>query len=256
MGGISLMRLYAIEFDSVRKQYRENIVLSRISFQIEPGEFIGLVGVNGAGKTTIIKCLLDFAGLTSGAIKIYGVTHTETDSRSKLVFLPEKFMPPYYLTGKDFLKYSLELHKINYDEHEVNSILDVLDLDRNALLKPVRQYSKGMAQKIGLASCLLSEKELFIFDEPMSGLDPKARANLKQYLLMLKDKGKSLFFSTHLLDDVNFLCDRIIILHGGDIRFFGSPAECIKQYKVDNLEQAYMQCIGNNTGEPVNSTVI
>ncbi len=102
-----------------------------------------------------------------------------------------------------------------------------------------------MAQKLGLIACLLSNKQLLLFDEPMSGLDPRARAYLKQYLLELKQKGKTLFFSTHLLVDVEALCDRVAILHQGEIRFIGTPEECCNHYEREDLEQAYLACVGN-----------
>ena len=101
-----------------------------------------------------------------------------------------------------------------------------------------------MAQKLGLLSCFLREKPLLIFDEPMSGLDPRARAYLKKYLLNLKQAGHTtMFFSTHLLVDVEALCDRMAILHDGQLRFIGTPSDCCQQYGTDDLEQAYLRCI-------------
>ena len=217
-----IMATPALKFEKVVKRYGKQEVLSDVSLQLEEGEYLGLVGVNGAGKTTLIKCLLDFVAVTKGNIGIFGLPHTETNARRRLAFLPEKFMPPYYLTGQDFLEYMLRLHNVPYAEKQVMAILEILDLDPSALRKPVRQFSKGMSQKLGLAACLLSGKELLILDEPMSGLDPMARARLKRYLIGLKGKGTSLFFSTHLLADVEALCDRIIILHGGRVCFAGT----------------------------------
>ena len=153
-------------------------------------------------------------------------------------------MPHYYLTGRDFLVYMSELHGVGYCNVKVAELLRVLDLDQSALSKPVRQYSKGMGQKLGLAACLLSNKELMVFDEPMSGLDPRARAYLKRFLLELKQSGNTLFFSTHLLSDVEALCDRVAILHAGKIHFIGTPQECCRKYQADDLEQAYLACVG------------
>ena len=233
----------AIEFNQVTKKYGDQTVLSSVNLTLVEGECLGLVGVNGAGKTTLMKCLLDFVSLTEGTIEIFGVSHTMTEARERLAFLPEKFVPPFYLTGRDFLDYMLRLHKVPYDEDKALAVLGILDLDPSALAKPVRQYSKGMSQKLGIAACLLSGKEFFILDEPMSGLDPKARAYLKSHLLRLKEKGTSLFFSTHLLADVDTLCDQIVILHGGRVCFYGSPAECCRHYGTDDLEAAYLSCV-------------
>jgi ABC-2 type transport system ATP-binding protein len=129
-------------------------------------------------------------------------------------------------------------------EPDIAEIFKVLDLELSALKKSVRHYSKGMAQKLGLASCFLSQRPMLLFDEPMSGLDPKARAYLKRHLVKLKETGKTLFFSTHLLADVESLCDRIVVLHNGKICFNGSPSECCNQYQADNIEDSYLKCIG------------
>ena len=186
----------AIHIEKLCKSFAGIQVLNEIDLTVSRGEFTGLIGVNGAGKTTLIKCLLDFCDITSGKIEIFGATHTKKQARGNLVFLPERFVPPYYLTGKDFLVYMAELHGIEYNSNKVIELSKILDLDISALSKPVRDFSKGMAQKLGLASCLMSEKELMVLDEPMSGLDPKARAYLKQHLIELKQAGKTVFFNS------------------------------------------------------------
>ena len=203
----------------------------------------GLVGVNGAGKTSLIKCLLDFCALDGGKIAIFGQPHDRPASRAPLGFLPERFIPPYYLTGADFIKYLLTLQGLAYDAQAVAAMLAALDLDPGALKKTVRSYSKGMTQKLGLAACLLSDKRLYVLDEPMSGLDPKARALLKGRLRALHDAGSTLFLTSHALADVDELCDRMAILHDGAIRFTGTPAECRARYGADTLEQAFLACI-------------
>jgi ABC-2 type transport system ATP-binding protein len=182
--------------------------------------------------------------VTSGNIEIFGTTHTKKEARKRLVFLPERFVPPYYLTGKDFLVYMAELHGVEYNSRKVTDLFKILDLELSALVKPVRDFSKGMAQKLGLAACLMSEKDLMVLDEPMSGLDPKARAYLKQHLIELKQGGKTIFFSTHMLADIEVLCDHVAILHDGRIRFAGTIEECTDKFKADDLEQAYLTCVG------------
>ena len=234
----------ALKIEQLNQHYGKHDVLNDINLSVKQGEYIGLVGVNGAGKTTLIKSILDFISIKTGKIEIFGQSHRETASRQSLSFLPEKFLPPYYLTGKDFISYMAELNQVQPNETEINDIFKVLDLDISALKKSVRQYSKGMAQKLGLASCFLSQRPMLLFDEPMSGLDPKARAYLKRHLVNLKESGQTLFFSTHLLADVESICDRIVILHDGNICFNGSPIECCEQYEAGNLEDAYLKCIG------------
>lgn len=233
----------AIEFRNIVKRYGAQLVLDDANLTIGAGEFLGLVGVNGAGKTTLIKSLLDFGTVDSGTISIFGVDHARPESRARLAYLPERFLPPHYLNGREFLRYMANLHNVEYNEARVERMFKTLDLDSSALVKPVRQFSKGMAQKLGLAACFLSDKDLLVLDEPMSGLDPKARALLKGYLLDLKAHGRTLFFSTHMLGDVEQLCDRIAILHHGKLRFCGSPTECCAKFSAATLERAYMACI-------------
>jgi ABC-2 type transport system ATP-binding protein len=234
----------AIKVEKLCKSFSGTQVLNEIDLTVAKGEFKGLIGVNGAGKTTLIKCLLDFCDVTSGNIEIFGTTHTKKEARKRLVFLPERFVPPYYLTGKDFLVYMAELHGVEYNSLKVTDLFTILDLELSALSKPVRDFSKGMAQKLGLAACLMSEKDLMVLDEPMSGLDPKARAFLKQHLIELKQAGKTIFFSTHMLADIEVLCDRVAILHDGHIRFSGTIEECTDKFKADTLEEAYLACVG------------
>ncbi len=234
----------ALKIEQLNQSYENHAVLTDINLSVNQGEYIGLVGVNGAGKTTLIKSVLDFISIKTGNIEIFGQSHRETLSRQSLSFLPEKFLPPYYLTGKDFLSYMTELNQVELKETDIVEIFKVLDLELSALKKSVRHYSKGMAQKLGLASCFLSQRPMLLFDEPMSGLDPKARAYLKRYLISLKETDKTLFFSTHLLADVESICDRIVVLHNGKICFNGSPFECCEQHQANSLEDAYLKCIG------------
>jgi ABC-2 type transport system ATP-binding protein len=237
------MNQLALNLQQVIKTYDKKTVLKSIDLQINQGEFFGLVGMNGAGKTTLLKCLLDFCAIDQGTIEIFGISNRLTHAREALSFLPERFMPPYYLTGKDFLKYMLRLQNIPYQQAEAEQAMQELDLDLSALSKPVRSYSKGMTQKLGLVACFLAQKKLYILDEPMSGLDPKARALLRTRLQALREQGGTLFFSSHALADVEGLCDRMAILHEGQLRFIGSPQTCREQYAAENLEQAYMRCI-------------
>ncbi|HDN27447.1 MAG TPA: ABC transporter ATP-binding protein [Thioploca sp.] len=232
-----------IEFKDVCKDYQHRRILDHINLQIVHGEFFGLVGVNGAGKTTLIKSLLNLCEIEMGNIHLFGVAHTDHNARAQLAFLPEQFTPPYYLTGQKFLAYMAQLHGQVYDSARAQTICQTLDLAVSALKQPVRNYSKGMAQKLGIAAGFLSSKGLLVLDEPMSGLDPKARAYFKHHLQTLKTKGTTLFFSTHLLADVEVLCDRMAILHEGRLRFVGTPSECCTTFAAPTLEQAYLNCI-------------
>ncbi len=238
------MRLPALRFQNVSKRYAGQSVLEGIDLVVEDGECLALVGVNGCGKTSLIKCLLDLTGIDNGQIAIFDQDHRHGAARAPLAYLPERFVPPYYLNGQEFLKYMLELQGIAYDKEAVTRLLQALELDQAALAKSVRDYSKGMNQKLGLAACLLANKRAYVLDEPMSGLDPKARALLKLQLQQCRTEGKTLFFTTHALADVEDLADRLAILHQGGLRFVGTPAQLCAQTGQASLERAFLHCIG------------
>jgi ABC-2 type transport system ATP-binding protein len=233
----------ALHFQQVVKRYGATTVLHGIDLEVRAGELFGLVGVNGAGKTSLIKCLLDFVALDGGSIEIFGASHRLPASRRALGFLPERFNPPDYLRGADFLKYMLKLQGLDWDPDAAGAMFDALDLDRGALRRMVRDYSKGMTQKLGLAACLLAHKDALVLDEPMSGLDPKARSLFKAQLQLLRARGGSVFFSSHVLSDVEQLCDRMAVLHQGRLLFVGAPADCIAARGAASLEQAFLGLI-------------
>ena len=237
----------ALSFDAVSKRFGGVPALEDFTLEVKRGELLGLVGGNGAGKTTLIKCLLDFCAIDGGAIAISGVSHLRTEARADLAFLPERFNSPHYLTGRDFLRYMAELHRITYSEERVKQTFERLDLAAGALDRPARTYSKGMMQKLGLAACLLSGKNLQILDEPTSGLDPKARALLKRELRSLRAEGRTVFFTSHSLTDVEQICDRMVVLDRGRLRFAGPPAALVTEYGGRDLEHAFLACIGEVT---------
>jgi ABC-2 type transport system ATP-binding protein len=233
----------ALAFDAISKRFGHAEALSNLGLEVRTGEAFGLVGLNGAGKTTLIKCLLDFCALDTGRISIFGVGHRQAGARGRLAYLPERFIPPYYLKGRDFVRFMLTLHGVQYRESATGAMLDALDLDRAALDKPVRSFSKGMSQKLGLAACMLSAKDLFVLDEPTSGLDPKARALLKGRLLDLRKAGHTLFLTSHSLADVQEICDRMAIIHRGKLCFAGAPAQLQQKYAAPSLEEGFLACI-------------
>jgi len=232
-----------IECNNLSKSYGAKQVLDAISFSVEQGEFFGLVGMNGGGKSTMIKCMLDLVAINNGEIKLFGKSHRQVSSREKLSYLPDRFSPPPHLKGYDFLHYMLELQGQKTDEVRVAGILDALELDKVSMKASVSNLSKGMTQKLGLAACLLSDKALLMLDEPMSGLDPKARVLFKNELQNKKQQGASVFFSSHVLADVDELADRVAVLHDGELKYVGSSDGLKEKYKVETLEKAYMCCI-------------
>src|SRR5262245_34393015 len=237
------MNEVVLRFDRVAKAYAGVAALSDLTFEIHRGEFVALVGVNGAGKTTLIKCLLDFCEADRGSVEIFGLSHRVTAARARLAYLPERFNPPYYLSGRNFLEYMLGLYRAPYEEARVVRMFHALDLDLAALDRPARTYSKGMTQKLGIAACLLSGKELYVFDEPAGGLDPKARAMFKRELRELRRSGNTLFLTSHSLSDAAELCDRMAVLHAGRLCFAGRPDDFVASYGGTDLEEAFLNCI-------------
>jgi len=237
----------AIECQAVCKSYAGKSVLHKVSLDLAAGDFFGLVGMNGSGKTTLIKTILDLTACDNGSIKLFGINHHDVSSRADIAYLPDRFTPPAYLRCQDFLGYMLALHNRNYNEQEVRQMFVELELDTEVLKTSVLNLSKGMTQKLGLISCLLSGKKLLLLDEPMSGLDPRARVLFKQQLEKLKARGVSLFFSSHALTDVEEIADTMSVLHRGEVLFSGTHVEFNQQYKGENLEQSYMNCLGQNS---------
>ena len=233
----------AIQFSKVSKKYSAADVLHEIDLEVESGSILGLTGLNGAGKTTLIKCLLDFCEVDSGSIQIHGINTGRPTSRTKLSYLPERFMAPYFLTGREFVRTMMGLSCRQYDENATCAMFEALDLDQIALDKPVRSYSKGMNQKIGLAACFLSRRALYVLDEPMSGLDPRARARLKEMLCKLKGEGCTIFLTSHSLSDIDEICDKIAVLHKGALVYSGDIEEFRSRYNEKTLENAFLKCI-------------
>lgn len=233
----------ALGFAQVTKSYGNRRVLDAITLDVAHGEFFGLAGINGAGKTTLLKCLLDFCAFDAGTIAIHGTPHTLPHARRPLAYLPERFAPPHYLTGRGFLDFSARLDGVTVAESALQTMLGLVELDADALKKPVRSFSKGMNQKLGLIACFLSGKPLLVLDEPTTGLDPKARLLLRRYLATWREAGRTVFMSSHALNDLEMLCDRVAILHNSRLRFVGSPQQCREQFGANDLENAYLKAI-------------
>ncbi|MBL4711274.1 MAG: ABC transporter ATP-binding protein [Gammaproteobacteria bacterium] len=232
-----------INCENVSKRYADKLVLDQVNLCVKKGESFGLVGMNGSGKSTLIKSILDLTGIDEGAITINGKTHRKVTSRENVAYLPDRFSPPTHLRGKDFIQYMLRLHASDKSKKSIEDVLDGLELDKAVMLESVNKLSKGMTQKLGLASCLLSGKSLLILDEPMSGLDPRARVLFKKQLLQLKQQGVTVFFSSHVLADVEEMADTMAVLHRSKIYFSGTPSAFKQKNHGSTVEQAYMNCI-------------
>ncbi len=221
----------------------DTLALDGVSLQVAAGASVGMVGANGAGKTTFIKCALDLCEPDAGSVRIFGVDARQASARARLAYLPERFVPPHYLLGREFLAMTAGLAGAVYDPDRARALAAELELDHDALARPVRQLSKGMTQKLGLAGCFLLECDLYVLDEPMSGLDPAGRLAVKSVLARLRAAGRALFFTSHVLSDVEELCSTIAVLDRGRLRFLGAPAQLRLQHAEENLERAFLKCI-------------
>lgn len=232
-----------LEVISVTKSYAKREVLTDINFTLNAGEIFGLIGLNGAGKTTLIKIMLDLASADKGKIHIFGEPSTSIKSRTRLSYLPEKFQPSRYLRGYEYLDLALSYYGKKLDTELARENAAKLDLNPLVLDSRVGSYSKGMGQKLGLLGAFMAESSLLVLDEPMSGLDPSARIKLKDMLLAQRKAGKTLFFSSHILSDIDEICDRIGVIHDGKLFFIGTPSEFKKKHGSEMLEKAFLNSI-------------
>lgn len=232
--------------EDVSAGYNKKPVISSINLSVKKGETFGLIGLNGAGKTTLIKSVLGLRSQLKGDISIDGKANDSLESKALTAYLPERFDPPSFLTGYEFLRFSMKLYSQPFDRDLAIKSADKLYLDPDALKKSVSTYSKGMRQKLGIISTILTKCSLMILDEPMSGLDPKARVLVKDALHFVRDEGRTVFLSSHILADMHEICDSVAVLHGGTILFHGTPEEMSKVSSDGNLERAFLKMIEKN----------
>ncbi|MDH4100920.1 MAG: ABC transporter ATP-binding protein [Nitrospirota bacterium] len=226
---------------------KKSIVAVRgLDLEVRKGEIFGFLGPNGAGKTTTLKMLMGLIYPTSGNAWILGKALGDVDVKNRIGYLPEH---PYfydYLTAREFLDFYgrlFDLTKAERRERIENLILKV-GLDRFQDVQ-LRKFSKGMLQRIGIAQALINDPELVVLDEPMSGLDPIGRKEIRDVILWLRDSGKTVFFSSHILPDVEMLCDRVAIIVKGTLRDIGRLDELLGE-TVSNVEMVLQ-----GIGEPV-----
>ena len=238
------MSALPIRVENLHKAFGEKLVLNDISLDVGDNEIFGFIGLNGIGKTTLIKIIIDLLEHDGGGVEIFGVDKTLPEARKNIAYLPEKFQPSTQIKGTEFLEFVAGFHKQKLDSNQAKQIAQVLDLDPAVLNLKISSYSKGMTQKLGLLATFLSAAKLIILDEPMSGLDPRARIALKKQLVSYKKAGNSVFFSSHILSDIDEICDRIAILNNGKIVFIGKPSEFKEKHQQASLEKAFLTEIG------------
>jgi ABC-2 type transport system ATP-binding protein len=213
------------------------VALDGLSLTVGRGEIFGFLGPNGAGKTTTLKILMGLVRATSGTAFLLGQPAGDVDTRRRIGFLPES---PYfydYLTAEEFLGFYGQLAGLGRAviTQRVTDLLSLIGL-ADARTRQLRKFSKGMLQRIGLAQALIHDPELIILDEPMTGLDPVGRKQVRDLILSLRDRGKTIFFSTHILHDVEMICDRVGIVMKGRLIASGRIDVLVRQDHTQSVE--------------------
>ncbi len=219
---LSLEKIYNVGF--WRKRAKR--ALRPLTLTVEDGEIFGFLGPNGAGKTTTLKILMGLVFPTSGTARILGMELNDPRMKAQIGFLPEQ---PYFydhLTARELLTYYGQLSGMDGKQlpSRVDAILDEVKLTDSKNVQ-LRKFSKGMLQRAGIAQAILHDPKIVFLDEPMSGLDPMGRREVRSLIERLKERGKTVFFSTHILSDAEMLCDRVAILNQGELRGIGGVAE-------------------------------
>ncbi|MCX7625192.1 MAG: ABC transporter ATP-binding protein [Candidatus Sumerlaeaceae bacterium] len=222
-----------VEYGQGSKRIR---AVDGISFEIYPGECVGFVGVNGAGKSTTIKTLMGFIFPTSGSARLFGLAAGAVESRKRIGYLPEVALYYPFMKGRELLELYGGLHGLTPQElrRRIPALFEELGLKGKEEVL-LRNYSKGMQQRLGIAQAIIADPELLIFDELSSGLDPVGRFDMRSVLLRLKERGRTIFFSSHELTEVENLCDRVIIIHQGRIVTQAPVHELLKPLNIFEL---------------------
>lgn len=234
-----------IEVTNLKKSYGPNFTLQDINLTIEEGKIFALLGLNGAGKTTLVKCILNLLNPDLGNVFINGKSAEDPNSRMGVVFVPEKFsfFPYYTVQGAlEFFGQMKGLSKLELDTQIVQAMheLNISDLANRTL----KTLSKGQMQRVGLCNLLIGENKLLVLDEPFSGLDPIGMKDLKDLVKKQKALGKTIFINSHILSEMEQICDEVAIIHQGEIKVKRNVSEIISEYQ--NLENFFTAIVPRN----------
>jgi ABC-2 type transport system ATP-binding protein len=215
--------------------------LKGVDFEVQPGELFGLIGLNGAGKTTLMKAAVGLLRPDSGSVEVFGMSPSEVEPRRRFGYLPELPYFPKYLSAWEVLLFYGRLHGLRGSQLESRAE-ETLKLAGiwHAAKDPIARYSKGMQQRVGLAQTLLHDPDLVFLDEPMSGLDPKGAKEMRDLILSLHAKGKTLFLNSHGLSEVQRVCTRVGIMHKGRMIKVAAMQDLLREHG-DSLESAFLE---------------
>jgi len=233
-----------VEFPGRELGEKTKLAVDGLNLQVQSGEVFGFLGPNGAGKTTTMNVLLGFVNATWGSASIFGVDVRHTIARQRIGYLPELTYYYKFLNTEELLRFYAGIFRIPRAERDrrIDAVLKLVELEP-ARKRLIKTYSKGMQQRVGLAQALINDPDLLILDEPTSGLDPVGRMKVREIIQRLKDQGKTVFFASHELGEVETVCDRVAILHEGRLRVEGRVDDLIRRYEC-HLEQIFLKIIG------------
>jgi ABC-2 type transport system ATP-binding protein len=233
-----------VEFKAPGSGQGRKVAVKDLNLKVQAGEVFGFLGPNGAGKTTTMNVLLGFVNATRGAAYLFGVNVREPIARQRIGYLPELTYYYKFLTAEELLRFYARIFRIPRPEvdQRIDQLLKLVELEQ-ARKRPIKTYSKGMQQRVGLAQALINNPDLLILDEPTSGLDPLGRMKVREIIQRLKNEGKTVFFSSHELGEVETVCDRVAIIHEGELKVEGRVADLMEQHQA-NLEKVFLNIIG------------
>ncbi len=233
-----------VEYFSREFQKTPKIALHGLDLDIKAGEVFGFLGPNGAGKTTTMNVLLGFVQPTSGSASLFGIDVRQPIARQRIGYLPELTYYYKFLTAEELLRFYgtiFGLSRVEMDKR-IEELIKLVELG-HAAKRPSKTYSKGMQQRVGLAQALINNPDLLILDEPTSGLDPLGRMKVREIIQRLKNEGKTVFFSSHELGEVETICDRVAIINQGELKVEGRVSELVQKHQA-SLEKVFLDIIG------------
>jgi ABC-2 type transport system ATP-binding protein len=234
----------SVEYRGTGPAKGRRVAVQNLNLKISAGQVFGFLGPNGAGKTTTMNVLLGFVNPTDGEAFLFGVNVREPIARQRIGYLPELTYYYKFLTAEELLRFYARIFGIprRQADQRIDQLLKLVELE-SARSRPIKTYSKGMQQRVGLAQALINDPDLLILDEPTSGLDPLGRMKVREIIQRLKNEGKTVFFSSHELGEVETVCDRVAIISQGELKVEGRVADLVEQHHA-NLEQIFLNIVG------------
>ncbi len=244
MDAIIDIRDLRVEYKSPGSGQPRKIAVKNLNLKVQAGEVFGFLGPNGAGKTTTMNVLLGFVNATAGSASLFGVDVRQPIARQRIGYLPELTYYYKFLTAEELLRFYARVFGLERGEADrrIARLVKLVELD-SAFKRPIKSYSKGMQQRVGLAQALINNPDLLILDEPTSGLDPLGRMKVREIIQRLKNEGKTVFFSSHELGEVETVCDRVAIINQGELKVEGRVEDLVRENQA-NLEQIFLRIIG------------